>query len=77
MTKSELPEAVDVVIVGGGLCGVLAAHRCHESNLSYCLVERQSDFGGVWASLANEHSHLQVKPLRIAAVKFRAGVNAR
>lgn len=54
-------RAVDVLIVGGGLCGVLAAHRCDYNALSYCLIERQSDFGGVWASLANEHSHLQVK----------------
>ena len=77
MARSVPFKAVDVVIVGGGLCGVLAAHRCHENKLSYCLVERQPDFGGVWASLANEHSHLQVKPLRTMAVKFRAGVNAR
>lgn len=53
-------QAVDVVIVGGGLCGVLAAHRCHTTDLTYCLIERQSDLGGVWASLANQHSQLQV-----------------
>ncbi len=60
MDKSAPVKAVDVLIVGGGVCGVLAAHRCNEKSLSYCLIERQSDFGGVWASLANEHSHLQV-----------------
>ena len=62
MDMSVPIKEVDILIVGGGLCGVLAAHRCDENALSYCLIERQSDFGGVWASLANEHSHLQVKP---------------
>ena len=53
-------ETVDVCIIGGGLCGVMAAHRCQHVGLTYCVIERQSDLGGVWASLANQHSHLQV-----------------
>ena len=53
-------KTVDVCIIGGGLCGVLAAHRCQHAGLTYCVIERQSDLGGVWASLANQHSHLQV-----------------
>ena len=64
-------RAVDVLIVGGGLCGVLAAHRCGANALSYCVIERQSDFGGVWASLANEHSHLQVKPATMSLSELR------
>lgn len=60
MSTPAPAKAVDVVIVGGGVCGVLAAHRCLEKGLTYCIVDRQSDFGGVWASLANQHSHLQV-----------------
>ncbi len=71
MDTSAPVKAVDVLIVGGGLCGVLAAHRCDENSLSYCLIERQSDFGGVWASLANEHSHLQVKPFYNIDAKMR------
>ncbi len=60
MSAPASAKAVDVVIVGGGVCGVLAAHRCLERALTYYIIDRQSDFGGVWASLANQHSHLQV-----------------
>ena len=60
MSTPAPAKTVDVVIVGGGVCGVLAAHRCLETALTYYIVDRQCDFGGVWASLANQHSHLQV-----------------
>ncbi len=57
--------SVDVIIYGGGLCGVLAGHRCVVEGLTYKIIEKESDFGGVWHTLANEHSHLQVTlPLR-------------
>lgn len=51
---------VDVVVIGGGLCGVLAGQRCTMEGLSYTIVEKEDDFGGVWGTLANNHSHLQV-----------------
>lgn len=51
---------VDVVVIGGGLCGVLAGQRCTMEGLSYTIVEKENDFGGVWGTLANKHSHLQV-----------------
>lgn len=53
-------QHVDVAILGGGLCGVLAGHRCFEEGLTYTIIERENDFGGVWGTLANNHSHLQV-----------------
>ena len=60
MTVSASGNTVDVCIIGGGLCGVLAAHRCQQAGLTYCVIEKENDLGGVWASLANQHSHLQV-----------------
>ena len=51
--------ATDVVIVGGGISGVLAARRCHDAGWPYVIIERDDDFGGIWAHLANKHSDLQ------------------
>ena len=51
---------VDVAIYGGGLCGVLAGHRCFMEGLTYRILEKEKDLGGVWQTLANNHSHLQV-----------------
>ena len=53
-------EQTDVLIVGGGICGVLAAQQCKERGIPFKLIERCGDFGGVWAFRANAHSHLQV-----------------
>lgn len=53
-------ESVNVLIVGGGLCGVLAGQRCAAQGLSFRIVDKGTDFGGTWVSLANEHSQLQV-----------------
>lgn len=51
---------VDVCIVGGGICGVLAAHGCIERGLSFVLLEKNSSLGGCWEILANDYSTLQV-----------------
>lgn len=51
---------VGMVIVGGGICGILAAKMCHDRKLSYCLVEREAVLGGNWFTLANARSSLQV-----------------
>ena len=55
-----VPESVSVLIVGGGVCGVLAGQRCAAKGLSYRIVDKGTDFGGTWLSLANAHSQLQV-----------------
>ena len=52
---------VDVLIVGGGICGVLAGRRFAQEGLSYKIIERNGDYGGVWAYRANDYSHLQVE----------------
>ena len=53
-------EDTEVVILGGGICGVLTGHKCAEEGTPYLIVERDADFGGVWATMANDHSSLQV-----------------
>ena len=52
-------EETEMVIVGGGLCGVLAARNCHERGIKYRLIEREACLGGNWHTLANSYSHLQ------------------
>ena len=48
-TRAPLSDAVDVVIVGGGFSGMLAAARCKEAGLTDIrLIEAGGDFGGTW-----------------------------
>jgi cation diffusion facilitator CzcD-associated flavoprotein CzcO len=55
-------KKVDVCIVGGGICGILAAHGCIERGLSFELFEKGAQLGGCWQTLANSYSTLQVRP---------------
>lgn len=50
----------DVVIIGGGVCGVLAGRRFAKEGFTYKIIEKAADFGGVWHYRANDYSHLQV-----------------
>ena len=46
-TRKPLTDAVDVVIVGGGFGGFLAAARLHESGVNDIrIIEKGGDFGG-------------------------------
>lgn len=56
-------ETTEVAIIGGGICGILAAKGCRDHNLPYRLIERGDDLGGNWVTLANGHSCLQASPL--------------
>ena len=48
-TRRPLTDAVDVVIVGGGFGGLLAAARLHESGVKDIrIIEKGGDFGGTW-----------------------------
>lgn len=58
---AKAAEEVSVAIIGGGVCGVLAAQRCAQEKLSYKIFERCSDFGGNWFVRANSYSHLQAR----------------
>src|SRR6478672_1748998 len=48
-TRAPLTDAVDVVIVGGGFGGLLAAARLRESGVKDIrIIEKGGDFGGTW-----------------------------
>jgi len=48
-TRAPLTDEVDVVIIGGGFSGMLAAARCKEAGLTDIrLIEAGGDFGGTW-----------------------------
>src|SRR5262245_14891650 len=49
LTRKPLTDAVDVVIVGGGFGGLLAAARLHECGVKDIrIIEKGGDFGGTW-----------------------------
>lgn len=54
-------EETEMVIVGGGICGILAAKQCHDRGMKYVVVEKESKLGGVWHTMANGTSFLQVR----------------
>jgi 4-hydroxyacetophenone monooxygenase len=37
-----------VVIIGAGMSGIAAAHRCAQAGVSYTVIEKNSDVGGTW-----------------------------
>src|SRR6478609_4540032 len=48
-TRKLLTDAVDVVIVGGGFGGLLAAARLREAGVKDIrIIEKGGDFGGTW-----------------------------
>ena len=48
-TRESLTDAVDVVIVGGGFGGLLAAARLREAGVKDIrIIEKGGDFGGTW-----------------------------
>ena len=60
--KAKVDE-VEMVIVGGGICGILAAKQCHDRGMKYVVIEREAKLGGVWHTMANATSFLQVSSL--------------
>ncbi len=48
-TREALTDAVDVVVVGGGFGGLLAAARLREAGVADIrIIEKGGDFGGTW-----------------------------
>ena len=56
--SNALPGQVDVVIVGGGITGLYAAHRLAEQGISFCVVEEREIAGGIWTKYANATSQV-------------------
>jgi hypothetical protein len=55
---APLPERVDVLIVGAGVTGLYAANKFREKSLSYAVVEKRDDVGGIWSQYANTTSQV-------------------
>src|SRR3954466_16280779 len=48
-TRPAVTEAIDVLVVGGGFGGMLAAVRLRQAGVdSFRLIEKGGDFGGTW-----------------------------
>ena len=60
-TASNTLEQIPVIIVGGGVCGLLAADRCLREGIDFVLFERGEEHGGNWLVRANTYSHLQAR----------------
>ena len=49
LKREAIEEEVEVVIIGGGFGGMLAAARLHDAGITdFKIVEKGGDFGGTW-----------------------------
>ncbi|XVQ09432.1 flavin-containing monooxygenase [Spirillospora sp. CA-255316] len=47
--RQPISDEIDVAILGGGFCGLIAAHRLREAGVDdFRIIELGGDFGGVW-----------------------------
>ncbi len=51
--NDPLPVETDVLIVGAGVTGLLAASELEKKGLSFCIAEKSEKVGGIWSSYAN------------------------
>jgi len=56
--QRDLPEAVDVVVVGAGVTGLYAARRLKEKGLTCCVLDERDMVGGIWSRYANRTSQV-------------------
>lgn len=55
---TPIPEKVDVMIVGAGITGLLAADKFLDNNLTCCVAEKSEAIGGIWSQYANTVSQV-------------------
>ncbi|RJF92354.1 flavin-containing monooxygenase [Noviherbaspirillum saxi] len=49
LERNPITRDVDVLVIGGGFGGLMAAARLHESGVTnFMIIEKGSDFGGTW-----------------------------
>jgi predicted NAD/FAD-dependent oxidoreductase len=53
-------EIVDHVVVGSGVCGLVAAQELQSQGKSYLVLEKSGNIMGCWAQAANSTSHVAV-----------------
>lgn len=56
--STAVPSAVDVVVVGAGLLGMLTAQRCTSAGFSVAVLEQRPLVGGIWSMYANSTSQV-------------------
>ena len=53
-----LPEQTEVVVIGAGLLGLMAAARLKAAGRSVVILEKRSVVAGIWSLFANSHSQV-------------------
>ena len=56
--SGQPPQAVDVVIVGGGITGLYAANRFQQRGITFSILEKRDCIGGIWSMYANTTSRV-------------------
>ena len=58
-TSSCIPKkSYEVVVVGGGVVGLMAAKKLLDAGIDVCVVEKEQHVGGIWTTFANETSQV-------------------
>jgi len=60
LTVDSNVKKVDMVIVGAGVCGLIAAEEIKKKGKSYMILEKSTEVGGCWVQAANKTSHVAV-----------------
>lgn len=71
----QVPEAVDVLIVGAGVTGLYVGRRLTEEGLSFCILEQDDRVGGIWSKFANAHSQVNSSEAAYRLVEKERRVN--
>ena len=77
-TRPALHEELDVVIVGGGFGGLLAAARLQEVGITnFRIIEKAGDFGGTWYWNRYPGAQCDVESYRLSAAARRDSATSR
>jgi len=60
LTVDNNVKQVDMIIVGAGVCGLIAAEEIKKKGKSYMILEKSVEVGGCWVQAANKTSHVAV-----------------
>jgi hypothetical protein len=60
VTVNDVVEVMDHVVVGAGVCGLVAAKELAEGKKKYVVLEKTHDVMGCWRQAANSSSHVAV-----------------